>query len=289
MINSTTRSTPLIRIVPGSNEAAGAGRSSQLLVALLETGHALSYAGDNGKRSDPQDPDLILNLTPKSHPSAKDSDESQLFVESSETEETIQRVQSALAKSSKAREPSAHGETKWTPWFPVIDFSRCTNCMQCLSFCLFDVYGIDETKQITVQNPDKCKTNCPACSRVCPEVAILFPKYTRGPINGADIDQADVDHEKMKTDISALLGGDIYSMLRERTKRATTRFSKERDDDLALRERIKCLKKLGQEMDFPEEVLSALPSRDEIERKTQQVLARHGPEAEDTFRKGSDS
>ena len=31
----------------------------------------------------------------------------------------------------------------WKPWFPVIDYDRCTNCMQCLSFCLFDVYGVE--------------------------------------------------------------------------------------------------------------------------------------------------
>ncbi|MHB1309053.1 MAG: 4Fe-4S dicluster domain-containing protein, partial [Limisphaerales bacterium] len=65
----------------------------------------------------------------------------------------------------------------WTPWFPVIDGDRCTNCMQCLSFCLFGVYGVDEAKNIQVQNHDNCKTNCPACSRVCPEAAIIFPKY----------------------------------------------------------------------------------------------------------------
>ena len=48
----------------------------------------------------------------------------------------------------------------------------------------------------------------------------------------------------MKTDISSLLGGDIYSMLRERHKRAESRFSKERDDERALKERQRCLKKL---------------------------------------------
>ncbi|MEX0741998.1 MAG: ferredoxin family protein, partial [Phycisphaeraceae bacterium] len=67
----------------------------------------------------------------------------------------------------------AHGE--WKPWFPVIDYDRCTNCMQCLSFCLFDVYGVSSEQKIEVHNNDNCKTNCPACSRVCPEAAIMFP------------------------------------------------------------------------------------------------------------------
>ena len=98
----------------------------------------------------------------------------------------------------------------WKPWFPVIDYSRCTNCMQCLSFCLFDVYGVSGEGKIQVQNNDNCKTNCPACSRVCPEVAIMFPKYTSGPINGDVVNDEDLRREKMKVDITSLLGGDIY-------------------------------------------------------------------------------
>ena len=105
----------------------------------------------------------------------------------------------------------------WKPWFPVIDFNRCTNCMQCLSFCLFDVYGVNGDGKIKVQNQSNCKTDCPACSRVCPEVAILFPKYKAGPINGDEIDADDVRREAMKVDISALLGGDIYAAPRDRS------------------------------------------------------------------------
>ena len=44
---------------------------------------------------------------------------------------------------------------EWKPWFPVIDYDRCTNCMQCLSFCLFDVYSVDEDDQIKVQTRDQ--------------------------------------------------------------------------------------------------------------------------------------
>ncbi len=132
----------------------------------------------------------------------------------------------------------------WKPWFPVIDYSRCTNCMQCLSFCLFDVYGVSKDKQIQVQNQTNCKTDCPACSRVCPEVAILFPKYKAGPINGDEVNAADLEREKMKVDISALLGGDIYAALRQRSQHASSRFASERDDQRALEERKRCLAKL---------------------------------------------
>ena len=163
---------------------------------------------------------------------------------------------------------------KWKPWFPVIDYSRCTNCMQCLSFCLFDVYGVSGAKKIEVRNQDNCKTDCPACSRVCPEVAIMFPKYKHGPINGDEVSAEDMRREAMKIDISALLGGDIYSMLRERSAKAKSRFSKERDDQRALLERQKCLMKLQKDLGIPSEVLAALPSAEEIQAKAEQAMAR---------------
>ncbi|MBI2684687.1 MAG: ferredoxin family protein [Acidobacteria bacterium] len=170
-----------------------------------------------------------------------------------------------------------HGAVKagaWKPWFPVIDYSRCTNCMQCLSFCLFDVYGVSKDRKIQVRNQDNCKTDCPACSRVCPEVAIMFPKYRHAPINGDQVSSDDMRREAMKVDISALLGGDIYAMLRDRSVKATSRFSKERDDERAIKERQNCLRKLQQDMDIPAEVLASLPSVDEIRAKAQQAAAR---------------
>ncbi|MEM7231176.1 MAG: ferredoxin family protein [Planctomycetota bacterium] len=181
----------------------------------------------------------------------------------------------------------------WKPWFPVIDFDRCTNCMQCLSFCLFDVYGVNQEGMIEVRNEEKCKTNCPACSRVCPDVAILFPKYGAGPINGDVVQKQDVDREKMKIDISSLLGGDIYSMLRDRHQKAESRFSKERDEGKALKERMRCLKKLQEDLDIPSDVLMSLPSQDAIMEKAKQKAAEtqspNIPEApENSGEKGSE-
>ena len=177
-------------------------------------------------------------------------------------------------------EAGAYKSGDWKPWFPVIDYERCTNCMQCLSFCLFDVYGVDAESEIQVKNPDKCKTNCPACARVCPDVAILFPKYGSGPINGDEVNAEDLQREKMKIDVSALLGGDIYSMLKERHQRAESRFSKERDEGKALKERIRCLKKLQGEFDIPQEVLQSLPSLDQIQSKAQAAF--ESSQGEDT-------
>jgi NAD-dependent dihydropyrimidine dehydrogenase PreA subunit len=173
--------------------------------------------------------------------------------------------------------PASAPAPRWKPWFPVIDFSRCTNCMQCLSFCLFDVYGVTSDGRIQVQNESNCKTDCPACSRVCPEVAIMFPKYKAGPINGDEISSEDVRREAMKVDISALLGGDIYSMLRDRSAKAKSRFSKERDDERALKERQRCLDKLkGAVADFeiPPEVLASLPSAEQIQKNAERARNR---------------
>lgn len=181
-----------------------------------------------------------------------------------------------LAEALAARAGAAPAPAVWKPWFPVIDYSRCTNCMQCLSFCLFDVYGVSSDRKIQVQNQSNCKTECPACSRVCPEVAIMFPKYRHGPINGEEVQSDDVRREAMKVDISALLGGDIYALLRDRSVKAKSRFSKERDDERALKERQNCLVALKQsrDLDIPAEVLAALPSPMEIQAKAEAARRR---------------
>ena len=75
-------------------------------------------------------------------------------------------------------------QSDWVPWFPVVDYDRCVNCKQCMNFCLFGVYGLTESGHVEVCKPSGCKTNCPACARMCPQQAIIFPKYPDSPING---------------------------------------------------------------------------------------------------------
>lgn len=87
-------------------------------------------------------------------------------------------------------------------WYPVIDYSRCTNCMECIDFCLFGVYGVDTLDRILVEAQDSCKKGCPACSRVCPENAIMFPQHKSAAIAGADGDIG-----SLKIDLSQLFGG----------------------------------------------------------------------------------
>jgi NAD-dependent dihydropyrimidine dehydrogenase PreA subunit len=94
-------------------------------------------------------------------------------------------------------------------WYPVIDYSRCTNCLECLDFCLFGVYGVDKLDRITVENQDSCKKGCPACSRVCPEQAIMFPDYKTPAIAGAPVGAISA----LKIDLTKLFGGDLKDAL----------------------------------------------------------------------------
>jgi len=89
-------------------------------------------------------------------------------------------------------------------WYPVIDYSRCTNCMECLDFCLFGVYGVDSMDRLVVENQDHCKKGCPACSRVCPEQAIMFPDYKTPAIAGAPVGSV----SGLKIDLTKLFGGE---------------------------------------------------------------------------------
>ncbi|MEM6778914.1 MAG: ferredoxin family protein [Planctomycetota bacterium] len=103
--------------------------------------------------------------------------------------------------------PPDHGvqevtETTGRRWYPVIDYDRCTNCMECIDFCLFGVYGVDGVESILVEQPDNCRKGCPACSRVCPENAIMFPQHKAPAIAGAPTD----GDEGFKIDLSQLFG-----------------------------------------------------------------------------------
>jgi len=87
-------------------------------------------------------------------------------------------------------------------WYPVIDYSRCTNCMECIDFCLFGVYGVDAGERILVEQQDNCKKGCPACSRVCPENAIIFPEHKTPAIAGSEVGSV----SGLKIDLSKLFG-----------------------------------------------------------------------------------
>lgn len=241
---------------------------------LLQKGFAVTRANGQGTPvSNRTNSLLVLGQFANGQAPALEDQSGQVRIESRDLTGLSQDAVAQVVESVRAQ-VGAVQPTDWKPWFPVIDYDRCTNCMQCLSFCLFGVYGVDSERRIQAQNHDNCKTNCPACSRVCPEAAIMFPKYKAGPINGDVVQDADLQREKMKVDISALLGGDVYSLLRDRSEKARSRFSKERDSDKALKERQKCLVKLAAAGDIPPEVLMSLPSPEEIARRAEEAATR---------------
>lgn len=273
--------TSTLRIVlyegAGAAPLADADRF-ELFRALLDGGHTLTSAragADRGSLPAPVGATLlVIGRFEGTPPQLEDAAEQVRVLVRDIGQRAVPQIVELVASTLAEAGLETNRPGKWKPWFPVIDYDRCTNCMQCLSFCLFDVYGVDPSNKIQVQNNDNCKTDCPACSRVCPEVAILFPKYSAGPINGDVVRDTDVKREAMKVDISALLGGDIYSTLKQRHNDAKNRFSKERDDKRALSERLKCLTKLQGDLEIPMDVLTTLPSPAEIRRKAEQAKAR---------------
>ncbi len=140
------------------------------------------------------------------------------------------------------------GTPAWQPWFPVIDYARCKNCQQCLGFCLFGVYGLDPDGKVQVKNPASCKTDCPACARVCPETAIIFPKYAAAPINGGEAKEGAEQAEPIKVDRNALASGDLLKALRDRGKNGS-RFTADPRRVKIIRERLSLLSGLPQSFD----------------------------------------
>ena len=106
-------------------------------------------------------------------------------------------IDDGLDKLTTAGRPAADVDTKGRPgrleeitdpaperWYPVMDYSRCVACKQCFGFCLFGVYAVDDDRVVAAQ-PDNCKNGCPACARVCPHGAIIFPHCDDAAIAGA--------------------------------------------------------------------------------------------------------
>jgi len=107
-------------------------------------------------------------------------------------------------------------------WYPVIDKERCTECGKCHDFCLFGVYAVVKGI-VKVAQPQNCKNNCPACARVCPSRAIIFPKYEKSPINGGLHDEEKLDDIDTKT----LYNIALKHKLAERRKKVSLFPSKE--------------------------------------------------------------
>jgi ferredoxin len=97
------------------------------------------------------------------------------------------------------------------PWYPVIDHTRCTGCGTCRDYCLFSVYS-EAAEGVRVAAPLNCKTGCPACSRLCPEGALLFPFCAEAELNGEIAEPA----RRTLDQLAAALGDDPMRVLAER-------------------------------------------------------------------------
>ena len=128
-------------------------------------------------------------------------DEPQPFLES------IARIVTLKTGDRPAQAADSHvktvEETTNPRWYPIIDFDRCTNCLECLNFCLFGVFGVGASNEIIIEEPDACRAGCPACSRICPQGAIMFPQHGDPAIAG----DANASLESLKLDLSQLFAG----------------------------------------------------------------------------------
>ncbi len=141
--------------------------------------------------------------------------------------------------SQKPPQINIQSTDNWVPWFPVLDFDRCTHCKQCMSFCLFKVYEVDADDRVVVKNPQNCKNNCPACARICPEIAIMFPKLNESPING-DVVTADDESKNLRLDLDKINDGNMYDALKARNAKNRAKLLKRSNIEKALEERKKC-------------------------------------------------
>lgn len=142
-------------------------------------------------------------------------------------------------------------------WYPVIDYSRCTNCMECIDFCLFGVYGVDRVDTILVEQPDNCRKGCPACSRVCPENAIMFPQHKTPAIAGSNESAS-----SLKIDLSQLFGAPTDD------KSSLEVAAAERDEQLALVGR----ETVGMSVGIPKRQDDSTPTkRDELDELVDQL------------------
>ncbi len=92
-------------------------------------------------------------------------------------------------------------------WYPVVDENACLGCLECVNYCMFGVYEIGAGDRPKVGQPDRCRDGCPACSRICPGSAIIFPEYDDPLISGRVVPK--------KPDVSQPSSGDDLDRLIE--------------------------------------------------------------------------
>lgn len=121
------------------------------------------------------------------------------------------RLQPGAEQALVGADPSAAVEALWNElveptesrWYPVIDFDQCNDCLECLNFCLFGVYSVDGASRPWVEHPEACRPGCPACARICPAGAIMFPQHGDPAIAG----DPRAARRSLRLDLSQVLRG----------------------------------------------------------------------------------
>ena len=174
-----------------------------------------------------------------------------------------------IADSDRRANPQpeiVNPQSDWVPWFPVIDYSRCKSCKQCVNFCLFGVYALSDEGRVEVRKPAGCKTNCPACARMCPNKAIIFPKYADPHINGDEVPAETADSgrgDNLQSEITHPQSNDILERVRQHGL-GRKRFTGQADGRPSARS-CPTLESLRRELGIPEDVLTSL-SPAEVQR-----------------------
>jgi ferredoxin len=104
-----------------------------------------------------------------------------------------------------------------------------------------------------VEQQDNCKKGCPACSRVCPENAIIFPQHKQPAIAGAEGEVSG-----LKIDLTKLFGGDSGES-------AVEMAIKERDRELILDGREAVGMSVGIKQKVREEIDQLIADLDALE------------------------
>ena len=125
------------------------------------------------------------------------------------------------------------------------------------------MYALSDEGRVEVRKPAGCKTNCPACARMCPHQAIIFPKYADAHINGDEVPAAECRVGQAQA--ANPQSGDILETIRRRGA-GHKRFAKQADGQSAVRS-CPTLESLRRELGIPEDVLTSL-SPSEVQRIT---------------------
>ncbi|MBN1127262.1 MAG: 4Fe-4S dicluster domain-containing protein [Sedimentisphaerales bacterium] len=175
------------------------------------------------------------------------------------------RIVSELLAEERAKgsmSGSLEKDGPWMPWYPVIDYERCTGCKQCFNFCLFGVFGLDVEGKVRVVKPSGCKTYCPACARVCPQRAIIFPKSEDSPMNGDVVDEDALAAERASGQVKGLTADQMRRLLRTRSGEGK-RFATDDDREQQANEKRKVgVNRLQEELGIPAKVLASLSAEE---------------------------